>query len=92
MVGNVLLLIINKKLTRLFIKAMMGGRPRLQANEYGTTLSRGFWVQLTSPDLKVYENYAVYDFNGIVGTVGGSLGLFIGFSVMEFMLMLIKIK
>ena len=52
----------------------------------------GFWVYLTTPNILVYENYAVYDFSGIVGTVGGSLGLFIGFSFMDFMLMLIKIK
>ena len=47
---------------------------------------------LTSPDMKVYQQYAVYDFSGIVGTVGGSLGLFIGFSYMDFMLMVINIK
>ena len=52
----------------------------------------GFWVQLTTPKIRVYEQYAVYDFSGIVGTVGGSLGLFIGFSFMDFMLMLIKIN
>ena len=57
--------------------------------DYNTT---GFYVQLTTPTIRVYEKYAVYDFSGIVGTVGGSLGLFIGFSFMDLMLMLIKIK
>ena len=47
---------------------------------------------LNTPNIMVYEKYAVYDFSGIVGTVGGSLGLFIGFSFMDFMLMLIKMK
>ena len=52
----------------------------------------GFWVLLATPIVVVYEKYAVYDFGGIVGMVGGSLGLFIGFSFMDFMLMLIKMK
>ena len=52
----------------------------------------GFWVSLTTPIVLVYEKYAVYDFGGIVGMVGGSLGLFVGFSFMDFMLMLIKMK
>ena len=52
----------------------------------------GFWVSLTTPIVVVYEKYAVYDFGGIVGMVGGSLGLFVGFSFMDFMLMLIKMK
>ena len=52
----------------------------------------GFWVSLTTPIVVVYEKYVVYDFGGIVGMVGGSLGLFIGFSFMDFMLMLIKMN
>ena len=66
----------------------MGGMPELLLNDYGT----GFWIQLTSPEIKVHKKYEVYDFSGIVGTVGGSLGLFIGFSFMDFMLMLINFK
>ena len=30
--------------------------------------------------MTTYEEYLLYDFNGLVGTVGGTLGLFIGFS------------
>ena len=35
-----------------------------------------------SPPVKatVYEEYLIYDFFGMVGTVGGALGIFIGFS------------
>ena len=39
---------------------------------------------------KVYEEYKVYDFNGILGSVGGSLGLFIGFSFLDMMIYLIS--
>ena len=69
------------------VKGMKGGMPQLVYDEQNKT---GLWVLLSSPEIKVNKKYAVYDFNGIVGTVGGSLGLFVGFSVMEFMLMLIK--
>ena len=67
------------------VKGMKGGMPQLLSRN-----DTGFYVLLSSPEIKVNKKYAVYDFNGIVGTVGGSLGLFVGFSVMEFMLMLIK--
>ena len=62
--------------------------PELLLNDYGT----GLFIQLTSPQIRVNKKYEVYDFSGIVGTVGGSLGLFIGFSFMDFMLMLINLK
>ena len=48
------------------------------------------WLKLEGPDITVHEEYVVYDFNGIVGTVGGSLGLFIGFSVLDFMLYILN--
>ena len=37
-------------------------------------------------EVTVNEEYKVYDFNGILGSVGGSLGLFIGFSFLQMML------
>ena len=36
------------------------------------------------------EEYKVYDFNGILGTVGGSLGLFVGFSFLDCMLFTLR--
>ena len=30
-----------------------------------------------------YEEYLIYDFNGLVGSVGGTLGIFIGFNFYE---------
>jgi hypothetical protein len=35
-------------------------------------------------DVTVYEEYLVYDFLNFIGSVGGSLGLFIGFSYFDF--------
>ena len=36
--------------------------------------------------MTVFEEYLLYDFNGLVGTVGGTLGLFIGFSFYDVIL------
>ena len=46
------------------------------------------WIELRIDvrKVKVYEEYKVYDYNGILGSVGGSLGLFIGFSFLDMMI------
>ena len=46
-----------------------------------------FWLE--GPKIKVEEEYDVYSFTGIVGTVGGSLGLFVGFSFLDIILLVI---
>ena len=43
-------------------------------------------LKISSPVIDVSTEFEVYDFNGIVGSVGGSLGLFIGFSFFDFLL------
>jgi hypothetical protein len=35
------------------------------------------------------EEYLLFDFNAIVSAVGGSLGLFLGFSCLDFLLRLL---
>ena len=45
---------------------------------------------LEQREVKVEEDYRVYDFNGILGSVGGSLGLFIGFSFLDMMIYLMR--
>ena len=30
--------------------------------------------------ITIYEEYLIYDFNGMLGSIGGTLGLFVGFS------------
>ena len=44
--------------------------------------SRLFLYPITA-DVLVYEEYLLFDFNAIVSSVGGSLGLFIGFSFLQ---------
>ena len=34
-------------------------------------------------EVRVNEEFLIYDFNTIVATIGGSLGLFLGFSCVE---------
>lgn len=49
------------------------------------------FIQIRTSDIIVEEEYEIYDFNGIVGTVGGSLGLFVGFSFLHCMLFFMSI-
>ena len=37
------------------------------------------------------KEYQVYDFNGIVGSVGGSMGLFVGASVLDLLLSALRV-
>ena len=41
-------------------------------------------IKYESMAIKVSEEYLVYDFANFIGTLGGSLGLFIGFSYTGF--------
>ena len=47
---------------------------------------RMLFAKIERQEVMLHEDYKVYDFNGIVGSVGGSLGLFIGFSFLQMML------
>ena len=47
-------------------------------------------VRVAQLDVKVETEYKVYDFTGILGSVGGSLGLFIGFSFLDVILCIIN--
>ena len=48
-------------------------------------------IRIEGKEITVFEEYVVYDFNGIVGTVGGSLGLFVGFSFLDLILLVIAL-
>ena len=41
------------------------------------------WIVHGDNVVTVFSEVVLYDFNAIVGSVGGSLGLFIGFSVFD---------
>ena len=42
---------------------------------------------MASSKTQVYQEYVVYDAMGLVGNIGGTLGLFLGFSFRDFILM-----
>ena len=44
------------------------------------------WMKLLSDTVEVHQEIEVYDLSSIVGSVGGSLGLFVGFSVLQCLL------
>ena len=45
-----------------------------------------FFIKIVSPRVEILKEYEIYDFNGILGSVGGSLGLFVGFSFLDCLL------
>ncbi len=55
------------------------GSPRtiLNEDENGST---SLTIEFASMDVEVREELLIFDFNAIVSAVGGSLGLFLGFS------------
>ena len=57
---------------------------------YWTQYPGVFKAIIETKVVTMYEEYQVYDFNGFVGSVGGSLGLFIGFSFLDMILYLIN--
>ena len=42
-----------------------------------------YFVWFPGNSKMVYEEYLVYDFNGMLGSIGGSLGMFLGFSFFD---------
>ena len=47
--------------------------------------------QFPSEEVMYFKEYVIYDFSGMIGSVGGSLGLFIGFSFLDFIFYLINL-
>ena len=48
-------------------------------------------VAFASTVATINEEYLIYDFSGMVGSLGGNLGLFVGFSFRDFFSFLIEI-
>ena len=48
------------------------------------------WYMHASTKVDLYTEIRLYDYNAIMAAVGGSLGLFLGFSVLDSILLLIR--
>ena len=40
-------------------------------------------IMYQSSDIKVFEEYPIYDLSGMLGSIGGSLGICVGFSIFD---------
>ena len=52
----------------------------METNKFAVALALG------STDIEVREDVFLVNFNGLISSVGGSLGLFLGFSFYQFLL------
>ena len=57
-------------------------------SKFDTELS----FQFPSANLILYEEYLLYDWIGMIGSIGGSLGLFVGFSFRDFFTCLFQLN
>ena len=53
------------------------------AKYYSTSDIEIFWI-FPSTIITEYSEYLIYDMSGLIGSIGGSLGLFVGFSFRDF--------
>ena len=56
--------------------------PGLRVPDFITTF--GFNYKFQSLKMTIIQEYLVYDWKGMITSVGGSLGLFLGFSFLDF--------
>ena len=50
----------------------------------------GYWFN-NENEVKVFQEYLLYEITGVIGSIGGTLGLFIGFSFFDVSAKLINI-
>ena len=67
------------------------GRPTLKQQDDDKEDKKEYqWsFMMASNKTQVYQEYVVYDAMGLVGNIGGTLGLFLGFSFRDFILLFI---
>ena len=46
-------------------------------------MATALWITFVTTDVTIIEEVLLFDFTAIVAAVGGSLGLFIGFSFLD---------
>ena len=63
------------------------GSVQFHLNDY--KVSGVGWSYTLSSTTNVNEEYLVYDFSSLVGSIGGTIGIFVGFSVFDLVVMII---
>ena len=46
------------------------------------TIGLGYWFN-SENEMEVFEEYLIYEITGVIGSIGGTLGLFVGFSFLD---------
>ena len=54
------------------------------AKYFSTSDIEIYWI-FPSTIVEVHSEYLIYDMSGLIGSIGGSLGLFVGFSFRDFL-------
>ena len=65
------------KTMNYFGKIEIGKGPTLEPRTVAT------WYWMPTDEIQEQKEYLIYDLNGLIGFVGGTLGLFIGFSFFD---------
>ena len=68
---------MSRNVTSLIILKFHAGKD--DTNE--SPVEAKFYIKISNSEMKVYKEYLIYDAIGMLSTVGGTLGLFVGFSV-----------
>ena len=72
---------INEKCPKsCFIMEYTGKQTFMLETDNDTKYEKTWYYIFSSKDVKVQKEYLLYDITGFVGSIGGTLGLFIGFS------------
>ena len=93
---------ISKTQTNIFISfsndfvslsEFVGKRSFLIEHSEDNLYYKGFNLQFQTKTQQIHEEYLLYDITGAIGSIGGTLGLFIGFSFRDTIAILLdKIK
>ena len=63
-----------------YIMEYTGKRTFMLETDNNTKYEKKWYYIFSSKEVQVQEEYLLYDITGFVGSIGGTLGLFIGFS------------
>ena len=64
---------------------------KVSAVLYADNISYQSWeLEFPTDEIEVYEEYLMYDMTGLIGSIGGTLGLFLGFSFRDVLSIVIE--